>query len=56
MTHEKPLVTWKDISAYLKVSEKVAQAIIKKGNVPLLYFGRRVAIYPSTLKKYLEGG
>jgi len=54
MTQEKPLVTWKQIAAELQISEKVAKELLDKAKVPVMYFGRRVAIYPSTLRGCLE--
>jgi len=55
MTQEKPLVGWKQICAYLNVEKKKAQRITKHAKVTFLPdYLPTVAIYPSTLKKYLE--
>ena len=55
MTIEKPLVGWKQICSYLNVENKKARRIIKRAKVSFLPdYLPTVAIYPSTLKKYLE--
>jgi len=50
----KPLLTWKQIAAYLKVSEKTAQQVFKIKRIPIFRTGRMVSTYPITLRRYLE--
>ena len=51
MTQEKALVTWKEIAAALNVSEKTAKHICKECKVPLMRFGKRVAVWPKDLQE-----
>jgi hypothetical protein len=54
--YEKPLISWGEIADFMRVSEKTARRIFKEYNIPLLdAYGKRPAIFPSTLRKYLEG-
>jgi len=53
---EKPIVSLGEIAKYLSLnSEKAAARVLKKYKVPMFYIGNCVAVYPSTLKKSLEG-
>ena len=55
MTQEKPLVTWKEIAAYLGVSRRTAKKIVRKIKVPFLeaYLPRK-AVYASDLQQYIK--
>jgi len=52
---EQPLVTWQEIAKHLRVSKRVAKIALYDARVPIIHIGRRVAVYPSTLKLFLEG-
>ena len=55
MTQEQPLVTLKEIAAYLKVSERTAKRLLDKIKVPTLEaYMPLIAVYPFTLRKYME--
>ena len=51
MSIEKPLITWKMIAAYLRISRRLAKKLLKHH---VKYIGKRVAIYPSMVKRLIE--
>ena len=52
---EKPLVSIGEIAEYLKCSKYLARKVLKNYKVSTFYIGRYIAVYPSTLRFYLEG-
>jgi len=54
MTQEKPLVGWKEISAYLGVCKKTAKDKLKDFPFFLPDYAPRKAVYSFDLQKYLR--
>ena len=53
---EQPLVSIGEIAKYLGgVSKKTARKTLKEHKVPIFRIGIFIAVYPSTLKLFLEG-
>lgn len=50
--NERPLVTWGEVAAYLKVSEKTARRFVVRNKIPRMWIGRCVAIYASAIERH----
>lgn len=54
MTNEKPLVTWKEIAAYLGVCKETAKKMLKGCPYFLPDYAPRKALYSFDIQKYLK--
>jgi len=52
--HERPLVSWAEIAKYLKCCRRVAKEFIEINRIATFKIGRRVAVYPSRIRKKIE--